>query len=411
MTEGLRQKALGLAVAPLLGPLYGALSLASLGLWALKFLAQLPALAQDPGRRRRALQEGAVAYWVAYFVCSPMLGPLALLLVMHHGGLAGRVAGAAYIVYIFVLDRRPYDGSATKREITFGFMTGVLELMSEVSARPPVPPHTHRPDPSSADARPQYFAAELVVTEDLDPSRRYIVGYHPHGILSFGFVTNFRRAGPGSFGERFPFIDLRPMTLRANFYSPFCREILISMGICEVGRTTIDRVLARGSGSAVGIVVGGAAEAIDTRPGHFDLTLANRKGFVRAALKNGADLVPCLTFGENDVFDMVPPGGALDEMVRAMKAVFGATVPLFYGRGHTRVGVGLLPHRKKLTTVCGRPIRVARFEGPFQALFEGEGKAKVDALHAEYVAALKEIYDRHKAELFLDKKATFVTKT
>ena len=135
MAEGsfcrLRQKALGLAVAPLLGPLYGALSLASLGLWALKFLAQLPALAQDPGRRRRALQEGAVAYWVAYFVCSPMLGPLALLLVMHHGGLAGRVAGAAYIVYIFVLDRRPYDGSATKR----GFMTGVLELMSEVSAR------------------------------------------------------------------------------------------------------------------------------------------------------------------------------------------------------------------------------------------------------------------------------------
>ena len=53
------------------------------------------------------------------------------------------------------------------------------------------------------------------------------------------------------------------------------------------------------------------------------------------------------------------------------------------------------------------PIRVARFEGPFQALFEGEGKQQVDALHAEYVAALRELYGRYKAELFLDKKKTF----
>ena len=162
---GLRQKALGLAVAPLLGVLYAALSLASLGLWCLKVLALLPAFAQDPDRRRRVLQEGAVAYWIAHFVCSSMLGPLALLLVMYHGGLAGWVAGAAYLVFIFALDRRPYDGSAKKRDVTLGFMTTVIELMS------------------------QYFAAELVVTEDFDPARKYIFGYHPHGILSFGFLT------------------------------------------------------------------------------------------------------------------------------------------------------------------------------------------------------------------------------
>ena len=199
---GLRQKALGLAVAPLLGVLYAALSLASLGLWCVKLLALLPAFAQDPDRRRRVLQEGAVAYWIAHFVCSSMLGPLALLFVMYHGGLAGWVAGAAYLVFIFALDPRPYDGSAKKRDNTLGFMTGVVELISE------------------------YFAAELVVTEEFDPARKYIFGYHPHGILSFGFLANFRRTGPGSFGERYPFLDLRPLTLRANFYSPFFREIL-----------------------------------------------------------------------------------------------------------------------------------------------------------------------------------------
>jgi len=35
------------------------------------------------------------------------------------------------------------------------------------------------------------------------------------------------------------------------------------------------------------IVVGGAAEALDARPKYHDLTLSNRKGFVKIALQNG----------------------------------------------------------------------------------------------------------------------------
>lgn len=40
-------------------------------------------------------------------------------------------------------------------------------------------------------------------------------------------------------------------------------------------------------GNAVIIVVGGAAESLDAHPGSTTLTLKDRKGFVKMALKTG----------------------------------------------------------------------------------------------------------------------------
>lgn len=49
------------------------------------------------------------------------------------------------------------------------------------------------------------------------------------------------------------------------------------------------------------IVVGGAAESLSARPGTADLTLRRRLGFIKLAIREGADLVPVFSFGENDV--------------------------------------------------------------------------------------------------------------
>lgn len=56
-----------------------------------------------------------------------------------------------------------------------------------------------------------------------------------------------------------------------------------------------------GPGSALTIVVGGAAESLSAHPGTADLTLKRRKGFIKLAIRQGADLVPVFSFGENDV--------------------------------------------------------------------------------------------------------------
>jgi 2-acylglycerol O-acyltransferase 2 len=63
-----------------------------------------------------------------------------------------------------------------------------------------------------------------------------------------------------------------------------------------------------GPGSCLTIVVGGAAESLSARPGTADLVLKRRLGFIKLAIREGADLVPVFSFGENDVSELVPFG-------------------------------------------------------------------------------------------------------
>ena len=59
------------------------------------------------------------------------------------------------------------------------------------------------------------------------------------------------------------------------------------------------------------------------------------QGFVRLALANGADLVPVITFGENEVFNIAEAaeGSLLAEMNIGIKAVFGECMHGRAGRG------------------------------------------------------------------------------
>lgn len=42
-------------------------------------------------------------------------------------------------------------------------------------------------------------------------------------------------------------------------------------------------------GTVIGIVPGGAAEALNSSPNDYRLILKNRKGFIKLALRNGFD--------------------------------------------------------------------------------------------------------------------------
>ena len=51
-----------------------------------------------------------------------------------------------------------------------------------------------------------YFPIEMIKTADLDPSKHYLFGYHPHGILSVGAFASFATEATG-FSKKFPGID------------------------------------------------------------------------------------------------------------------------------------------------------------------------------------------------------------
>jgi Diacylglycerol acyltransferase len=88
-------------------------------------------------------------------------------------------------------------------------------------------------------------------------------------------MCNFANDSTG-FSRGFPGVRPHLLTLTSNFTIPFYREILLLLGVCSVSKRSCERILRKGNGSAITIVVGGAAESLSAHPGTADLTLRKR---------------------------------------------------------------------------------------------------------------------------------------
>ncbi|KAF9234099.1 diacylglycerol acyltransferase-domain-containing protein [Melanogaster broomeanus] len=197
---------------------------------------------------------------------------------------------------------------------------------------------------------------------DLPADRPYVFGYHPHG---WGALATFATEATG-FSLAFPGIQPHLLTLANNFNVPFYREIIMSLGINSVSRRSCSNILKRGAGQAITIVVGGAAESLCARPGTADLTLKRRLGFIKVAIQHGADLVPVFSFGENDIYQQMPNerGTTIYAMQKKFQSMFGFTLPLFHGRGLLNYNLGLMPYRRRIVSVIGRPIHIEQCDRP-----------------------------------------------
>ncbi|KAH6630841.1 diacylglycerol acyltransferase-domain-containing protein [Chaetomium sp. MPI-SDFR-AT-0129] len=241
-----------------------------------------------------------------------------------------------------------------------------------------------------------YFPAELHKTHELPATRKYIFGYHPHGIISHGAFAAFGTEALG-FGKKFPGITNSLLTLDSNFRIPLYRDYILALGIQSVSKESITSILTTGGrdgdgmGRAVTIVIGGARESLEAHPGTLRLVLGQRKGFVKMAMRTGADLVPVLAFGENDLYDQLSADEhpLLHRLQMWVLHTLRFTLPFLHGRGIFNYDVGLMPYRRPLNIVVGRPI-------PVRKLAAGEklDVREMDRLHAEYVAELEGMYER-----------------
>ncbi|CAF1532113.1 unnamed protein product [Rotaria sp. Silwood1] len=192
-----------------------------------------------------------------------------------------------------------------------------------------------------------YFPIKLIKTEDLDPNRNYIFGYHPHGAATVGAGINFLTEAT-HFSTLFPGIRPHLMGLHFNFFCPFLRELFLCLGECSVSRESCQYFLngSSGHGNAV------------------------RKGFIRLALENGASLVPVITFGENEHYRQY-------KNWISNRWIWGRSI------------VGYLPLRHLVTTVVGKPIQVNQIVDPSQT--------DIDQLHDQYLQAIEQLYNTNKA--------------
>lgn len=249
-----------------------------------------------------------------------------------------------------------------------------------------------------------YFPAQLHKTGDLPADRKYIFGYHPHGIISHGAWVAFGTNALG-FREKFPGITNSLLTLDSNFNIPFYREYLLMAGMCSVARESIINLLSRGGpdgkgqGRAVTIVIGGARESLQANPGTMRLVLHGRSGFIKVAMATGADLVPVMGFGEVDLYTQLQGDDhpLLHRFQMHVLKVWKFTLPFMRGRGIFNYDYGLMPYRHPLNIVVGRPILVTK------ATSETLDPAEVDRLHGLYCDELQRLWDTYKDEYAPDR--------
>lgn len=134
-------------------------------------------------------------------------------------------------------------------------------------------------------------------------------------------------------------------------------------------------------------------------PGTMNLIIKKRKGFVKLALKEGAQLVPVLSFGENDLYDLTVPesGSWISAWQQLVKKFFGYTFPLFHARGVFNYDVGILPYRREVNVVVGRPIG-------FDEKRAGTNE-EIEELHRLYCEELQRLWDTYKDVFATHRKA------
>ncbi|XWW93228.1 hypothetical protein V2A60_001160 [Cordyceps javanica] len=170
------------------------------------------------------------------------------------------------------------------------------------------------------------------------------------------------------------------------------------MGVRSVSKESIRNILSKGGpkndgqGRAVTIVIGGARESLEAQPGTLRLILRGRKGFVKMALRSGADLVPVIGFGENDIYDQLSPKThpLVHKLQMFTLKVFKFTLPALHGRGLLNYDVGLMPYRRPVNVVIGKPIAVHSAPGHQPTSDE------IDYYHELYIRELESLWETYK---------------
>lgn len=188
------------------------------------------------------------------------------------------------------------------------------------------------------------------------------------------------------FSNIFTGIDIHLLTLATNFNMPFTRDLLLCLGICSVSRKSCDNILTAGPGSSLMIVVGGAQEASNAHPNTNDLIIKKRLGFIKLALRNGSPLVPVFSFGENDIWAQLPnPEGSLLRKFQDFMRRWTTVVPPFlHGRGIFQYSYGIIPFRRSIVSVVGKPIDCPKITEPTKDVLLHYQKLYLDELENVY---------------------------
>jgi 1-acyl-sn-glycerol-3-phosphate acyltransferase len=140
----------------------------------------------------------------------------------------------------------------------------------------------------------QHLHVKVDGIDQVPRGRALLVANH-----SFGFDVVFALA---AISER---LNRRVWVLGEHIWwrIPFVRRLVASLGVVDGTPENLDRLLA--ADELVLVLPGGMREAVKPRELRYQLLWGRRYGFVRAAIRNQAPLVPLAGVGADELFDFV----------------------------------------------------------------------------------------------------------
>ena len=226
----------------------------------------------------------------------------------------------------------------------------------------------------------EWLPVRILRTTELDSSKQYVFGCHPHGTLAFnraavGFSTDTL------WDAAFPGVKFRVLTASAAFFVPIIRELWLWSYCIDASKPTAVRIMEK-ERSSIFVYPGGEREQLETVYRRQRLVLRDRKGFVKLAMQQGASLVPVYAFGETSLYKHSQAGITWRKW---LSHKFGVAIPLLYGE------YGLLPYRVPVTLVFGEPIATVKTPEPTDE--------QLNAMHQQYMNALTALFNTHKGDL------------
>jgi len=138
------------------------------------------------------------------------------------------------------------------------------------------------------------LSTEVVGIERIPQGRAVIVANH-----AFGWDIAFPMAAIGEKLHR----NVWALGEHAWWKVPFLRRLAAATGTVDGTPENIDKLLERDE--LVVVLPGGLREAVKPRELRYRLLWGHRYGFVRAAIRNRAPIVPLAALGADDWFDFV----------------------------------------------------------------------------------------------------------
>lgn len=216
------------------------------------------------------------------------------------------------------------------------------------------------------------------------PEGKNIFIFHPHGVLSIANTFHI-----GTTLTDWATRPIKATMIDSLFWLPFAKELLEKLNVVGSKYESMKGVL--DEGESLTVCLGGVKEILYTEPNTMKLSIKNKRGAFKLALQTGTSLVPVISYGENELFEILDT-----PWLRPIQSIFiqyGLYLPVPTLKSCSSwFRIPWEPLKTPIRTVVGKPIKVSQIAEP--------SDNDIIELRQAYFKALTELYEETRPESY-----------